>query len=595
MRPDAGTDHRRWLYEAIGLLAAISFAVMSFSIWILYETAFQEEGARLVELAKTQAILIDAMAASEESNSRPGRTEEAVQSTLGHIEKAQRDYPGFGESGEFAFGRREGANIVILLSGRHVNRGVPVSVPWESTLAEPMRRALRGESGTVIDLDYRAAKVLAAFEPVRRLNAGVVAKIDLAEIRRPFLRAAGVCFVSLLLMIAIGASLFRRISVPLIEGEKAMGELRKLHQSIEQSPLMIFITDREGRIEYVNPRFCEITGYSVDEVIGRNPRILNSGDMPREFFAELWSTLLSGRQFKAEIKDRRKDGSSFWAQIVTSPVRNKEGLITHFVAVHEDITQRKQAEQATQAAREQAEIANRAKTELLANMSHELRTPLNAIIGFSEGMKLQLFGPLGSAKYEEYAEDINASGQHLLKLINDILDVSAIEAGKTTLQEELLNVVEIAETSLRLVRARAEKGSVSLFLEASDGLPPLLADGRRIKQILLNLLSNAVKFTPEGGRVTLKAGIDEVGRLHLAVADTGIGMDEKELTLAMTEFGQVDGGLDRRHEGTGLGLPLTKGLVEIHGGIFSVESKKGHGTTASAIFPASRLKKNGET
>jgi PAS domain S-box-containing protein len=365
--------------------------------------------------------------------------------------------------------------------------------------------------------------------------------------------------------------------------------LRKLSRAVEQSPSMVFITDTDGTIEYVNPKFTELTGYSAEEAIGRNPRILKSAETSPEIYADLWRTILSGKGWRGELRDRKRDGTYFWVYATISPVRAADGAITHYVAMHEDITIRREAETTALVAKEQAEIANRAKSELLANMSHELRTPLNAIIGFSDAIRTGLFGPLGHDRYLEYAEDISHSAEHLRGLINDVLDVSAVEAGRLDLHEESLDIGKVAEQSLRLIRPRADVGGVRLNDTVEKGLPALHADERRVKQILLNLLSNAVKFTGDGGEVTLGARLDSGGDFIIEVSDTGIGMDSRELVKAMTEFGQVDGTLARRHEGTGLGLPLTKGLVELHQGILHIESVKDVGTTVTVRLPAERV------
>lgn len=239
-------------------------------------------------------------------------------------------------------------------------------------------------------------------------------------------------------------------------------------------------------------------------------------------------------------------------------------------------------------AKEEAEVANRTKSEFLANMSHELRTPLNAVIGFSEVMTSQVFGPLGSDQYHDYAHSIHESGRHLLDLINDILDVSKIESGQLTLAEEILDLTAIITASQRLVRERAAKAGIALHAELPSDLPRLRADQRRMKQVFLNLLTNAVKFTPPGGAVTVSARHTAEGLL-VRVIDTGIGMRPEDIPLALLPFRQIDSGLSRRHEGTGLGLPLTKALVELHGGSLQLKSAPGQGTEVRLWFPADRL------
>jgi len=249
--------------------------------------------------------------------------------------------------------------------------------------------------------------------------------------------------------------------------------------------------------------------------------------------------------------------------------------------------ERKHTDEELLLAKLEAETANRVKTEFLANMSHELRTPLNAIIGYSEVMNRETFGPLGNEKYAEYTNDIGESGHLLLELINDILDVSVIEAGKLELYDEILDVPRIVEAVTRLVKARAEAGKVRLSVNVDENLPRLRADGRRIKQVLLNLLSNAVKFTPEKGAASISAGLEN-GGVTFVVSDTGIGMRNDEIAQAMEPFVRPQIALTRNIEGTGLGLPLAKRLVVAHGGVLDIKSRRGKGTTVTVRFPPDR-------
>jgi two-component system, cell cycle sensor histidine kinase PleC len=235
-----------------------------------------------------------------------------------------------------------------------------------------------------------------------------------------------------------------------------------------------------------------------------------------------------------------------------------------------------------------ARAASQAKTDFLANMSHELRTPLNAIIGFSDMIGRELIGPVGNARYVEYAVDINGSAQHLLSIINDILDFSKVEAGEMHLQEDEVNVSEVISFCLRLVQHRAAQGNIKLQGSVTNSVPAIRADERKIKQALLNLLSNSVKFTPAGGSVSVTAALRD-GALAISVADTGIGMSPDQVSHALEPFGQVDNSLARTHDGTGLGLPLARALVELHGGVLAVESEEGKGTTVTIVLPAERL------
>ncbi|HEB79380.1 MAG TPA: hypothetical protein ENI79_02755 [Rhodospirillales bacterium] len=250
-----------------------------------------------------------------------------------------------------------------------------------------------------------------------------------------------------------------------------------------------------------------------------------------------------------------------------------------------EISEHKNTERELINAKEKAVLANRAKSEFLATMSHELRTPLNAIIGFSQMMKDELFGPLKNDSYKGYATDIHASGEHLLGLIVDILDISAIETGQLEMLKEEVDLAKAATASIRLVYAQAKKGGVRLSSVIADDLPTLIAEERHIKQVLVNLLSNAVKFTPEGGSVTLDVRLDKGGAARFTITDTGIGMDETGIEIAFKPFSQVDSALSRKYEGSGLGLPLARGLVESLGGVLELESKPGVGTKVSVHLP----------
>ena len=265
-------------------------------------------------------------------------------------------------------------------------------------------------------------------------------------------------------------------------------------------------------------------------------------------------------------------------------VRMPDGGI---LVTYSDVTERKRVEADLRRARDEAELASRSKTEFLANMSHELRTPLNAVIGFSDILSGELFGQLGDRRYRDYARDIRESGHHLLKLINDVLDVAKIEHGEVDIDDEIVDVRAAMESCARLVHERAAAASVTVAVDPHADLPPLRADSRRLKQILINLLSNAVKFTHAGGRVTIEAAADERG-YRISVSDTGIGIAPEDMVTALRPFGQIDSSLARKYQGTGLGLPLSKAMAELHGGGLELSSTPGQGTTATVWLPPER-------
>ena len=337
----------------------------------------------------------------------------------------------------------------------------------------------------------------------------------------------------------------------------------------------------------VNDAFLAATGYAREDVVGRTSVELRTwaDEAVRAAFVDEVRRSGVARDVVAAIRSRdgRVRDCSLSAELFR--LEDRELLL---VAMR-DIGERRRQELELRQSKEAAELANRSKSEFLANMSHELRTPLNAIMGFSEIIRQQQFGPIGQTKYLEYASDIHASGEHLLKIINDILDLSKIEAGRFALHEEVVAPADVVDRCVRLIRGRAAAAGVEIEVFAPPEPPLLRAGDRALMQVLINLLSNAVKFTPEGGTVSVGLSFLANGDLELRVADTGIGMSAADIGVALTPFGQIDNVLARRHQGTGLGLPLAKSLVELHGGALSIESEPGHGVMVRTTFPAARV------
>ena len=343
---------------------------------------------------------------------------------------------------------------------------------------------------------------------------------------------------------------------------------------------------------YISSKLREMTGYKSQFIKPSSWLKLIHPQDRKAYRANLISHLKGETpHFTAEcrlhMRGHKKDGAERWILISGMAMRDKAGWAYRMAGSVGDITHKMEFESEIIAAKERAEIANRVKSEFLANMSHELRTPLNAIIGFSDVMISKLFGEL-APRYEEYVENIRDSGAHLLSVINDILDVSRIEAGRMELYPERIKAEDIIESAMRLINDRAHEAGLSLTRRVGKDLPDLMLDNQRIKQVMLNILSNAVKFTPKGGKITVKAAKNRAGDVVLSVTDSGIGMTADEIEVAMVPFGQVDSKLARRYDGTGLGLPLTKSFVELHDGTLRITSKPGEGTTVAVHIPAER-------
>ena len=348
----------------------------------------------------------------------------------------------------------------------------------------------------------------------------------------------------------------------------------------------------DGRIRFASPAAQVLLGLAPEALIGLAPAALVHPDDLRAIQAAFMESSYFARSATAEIRLKRADGTFVWAEIRCRPSVPAKGKAADIVAVTRDITERKNQEIALIEARDQAEGANRAKSSFLANMSHELRTPLNAILGFSEVMTHEMFGPVGSPRYLEYSRLIHESGAHLLELINGILDMSKIEAGKFELSEEIFDLEETAQACMRFVRQPAERAGVALKLAIAPGAREIFADKRAIKQVLVNLLSNGVKFTPRGGEVRVTAGLDSRG-VEIAISDSGVGISQKDLARLGRPFEQVEGEHVRAKEGTGLGLALVKALASMHGGEATIESSLGVGTTVHVRLPYAAVDEKG--
>ncbi|GAB2175808.1 PAS domain-containing sensor histidine kinase [Dongia sp. agr-C8] len=378
----------------------------------------------------------------------------------------------------------------------------------------------------------------------------------------------------------------------LVESQRAFREAEARYRSIIDNALEgVYISSLDGRMIVANRALAEINGYASPEEL-----ILSVKDIAKEWyvrperrqeFVDAMARDGEVRNFESEVY-RHKSRERIWVQENARLVRDETGKALYYEGTVQEITQRKNFERQLMVARRAAEASNRAKSEFLANMSHELRTPLNAIMGFAQILRDRWNDP-EHAKVAEYSTDILLSAQHLYGLISEILDYSKIDSGTVQLVEGPIDVNALCTHCVHMIGERANRAGLKLRLDVPERLPALNADERRITQVLLNLATNAVKFTPAGGTVTVAAGVEPSGNLVISVADTGIGISEKDLERVFEPFVQVNRSAHPQQEGAGLGLSICKNLIELHQGRIEVSSKPQRGTTVRVILPASRL------
>ncbi len=353
-------------------------------------------------------------------------------------------------------------------------------------------------------------------------------------------------------------------------------DLRKLQRAIEQNPASIVITNAKGTIEYVNPRFTDMTGYPASEAIGRNTRILKSGMMPVDFYQNLWSTITSGKIWTGELINKTKSGKLYWATKSISPIFDKSGKITNYVAIGEDISEKKKIESELILAKEKAEESDRLKSAFLANISHEIRTPMNGILGFAELLKEP---NLSTETQQEFLEMIERSGQRMLNIISDLIDISKIEAGETSLLIKHTHVNKmLSELHMFFLHESNQKNiQLDYHCEFTDREIIIETDSTKLNQILTNLIKNALKFT-EKGNIKFGYSIDNE-MIEFYVSDTGPGISDDQRELIFELFRQSTLNLSRKYEGAGLGLAISKAYVELLGGSIWLESEVSKGST----------------
>ena len=384
---------------------------------------------------------------------------------------------------------------------------------------------------------------------------------------------------------------WRLMQVP--RGRQALVAAERDYRSIFDNAIDgIYRSSLAGRQLRANPALVRLNGYATEEEMLRSVNDIASEwyvePGQRAEFMRLLNEFGQVENFESEIF-RHKTRERIWVSENARLVRDGAGRPLFYEGTVRDITALKRVDQELIQARKEAEAANNAKSQLLANVSHELRTPLNAILGFSEILQGELLGSLGQPRYREYAKDIHDSGLHLLSIIDDLLDLSKIEAGRRNLNDDVVDLFELFEAVSRLVRERASHAGLTMSIELPPGLPAVKADKRALRQVLLNLLSNALKFTPTGGHIALEAMREGDGGIGFRVRDTGIGIAASDIPTALEPFGLIDSSLSRKYPGTGLGLPISRALIELHCGRFEVTSELGIGTTVTVYLPADRV------
>lgn len=373
------------------------------------------------------------------------------------------------------------------------------------------------------------------------------------------------------------------IDIDLSERKMAEQQLRLLSRSVEQSPVSIVITDKQGNIEYVNSAFSAITGYSREEAMGQNPKILKSGFHEADHYKKLWDNILQGKDWKGEVLNKTKSGKLIWEDVNISPVTDEYGTISHFVAIKEDITQKKKIIEELTAAKEKAEESDHLKSAFLANMSHEIRTPMNGILGFTELLSDSNFS--GEEK-QNFIKIIQKSGQRMLNTVNDLIDISKIETGQMSVVLTPANVKEILFSQYSFFQPEAEEKKLKFILndqlQQSESL--VSTDVVKLDSILTNLIKNALKYTDLG---SVEIGCYKQNeKLFFYVKDTGIGIPENRQAAVFNRFEQADVGDKRAYQGSGLGLTIAKAYVEMLGGKMELDSKIGYGSTFSFYIPA---------
>ena len=607
-------QERRSFYLLIAIMGVVALVAMFVTNMILYQVAFNEKEQSLVETAQSQARLIEAMARYNRRTNRidwetpvgeRGPTsllsERAAADTISQLKDAHQHYLGFGETGEFVLAGIENENIVFLLRHRHDVNEEPDSLPLYSEFAEPIRRALLAQSGVMVGKDYRGVQVLAAYEPVDVLNFGIVAKVDMSEIRAPFIKGAIYTFFISMAMILFGSILFRKITNPIIN--RIRESEHRYRALVEEINEWVWAVDKDGVITYSSPYVKGLLGYDDQHVLGRKLIDLvdaqSKENLPRGFQGH--PTHIHAVN-DIELNLKKSDGQSIVMELSAVPVFIEEHTFSGYRGVARDISERKQAEQLRNEYQYKLEHEVAERTEELHEIneelknftyivSHDLRSPLVSIVGFSNEVKfdvesllaeleIQSLSDISSDRLEttipESLDYINKAAEKMEGLITNILELSRL--GRRSLEVELVDSAEIVDKNIKALAYQLDKVELTI-----KQLPELNTDELALEQIFGNLLGNAVKFlqADQQGEISIWAERDQYC-WHFFIKDNGRGIAEGDVKHVFEIFRRFGG---RDVAGEGMGLTYVQTLVRRLGGRIQCTSMLGKGTTFSFSIP----------
>jgi two-component system sensor kinase FixL len=577
-------------------MAVVSLGATAVAIPGSYLAAFENEGAQLSRMARTRAALIGALGRVEAELAAEGRPEALISATLAHLRETPDEDPGFGDSGEIAMARREGDEIVFLLADRLELSTETLRLPWHSTLDEPMRRALRGESGVLVGEDYRGRAVLAAHEPIPSLGLGVVAKVDLAEVRAPFVRAALTAAGMAALLVLLGVGFLWRLTTPLLaqierrqaelleaetvgrhHAEELASESASRTRTILDTAVDSIITiDERGVIESANRAAVEAFGYAEEELLGKNVSMLMPPPFQGEHDSYLANYLATGQPriigIGREVPCRRKDGSIFPGDLAVSelPLHDRRC----FTGILRDLSERKAAQRDLEAARTRIQKAEElaAVGTLVAGLAHEIGTPMGVIQGHAKLLEKAVEGDKARWRLQTIQEQI----ARISKIIQALLNMARPKATERVPVE----LERLIDTTLLFVAEKFKRRGIEV-IEDLEPLPSVTGDPERLQQLLLNLLLNAADAMPKGGKLRVSLRRDGASGASIRIADTGIGIEPENLPRIFDAFyTSKAAGM-----GSGLGLMVASRIVADHGGKIEVESTPGEGSEFHVRLP----------